>query len=255
MEYIQSKQNAKLKHWRKLLTAKGRRQSGTYLIEGTHLVEEAIKFKQPIKAIMLSDSYDDALLSQIAEYPTYCLRENLSDSLSTTPQPQGIYAELEFPRHDDQILATAKRLLLVDQVQDPGNLGTMIRTADAAGFDAVVLGEGTVDLYNDKVLRATQGSLWHLPIITASLFSLIPQLQEWGVKVCATALHQEAIDYRQLVKNQPIAIIVGNEGSGVDSQLIEQANTAVYIPMYGSAESLNVAVAAGILMFQLAEEN
>lgn len=254
MEYIQSKQNAKIKHWRKLLSAKGRRQSGTYLIEGPHLIEEAIKFQQPIKAIMVDEMYQHALMDGVSKYPIYILSSAASESLSATLQPQGIYAEIELLQNDTASITQAKRLLLIDRVQDPGNLGTMIRTADAAGFDAVVLGEGTVDLYNDKVLRATQGSLWHLPVVSLNLVTLIEQLKEWGVRVYATALHQQAVDYREISSDEAVAIIVGNEGSGVEETLIEQADKPIYIPMQGQAESLNVAVASGIIMFQLTKE-
>lgn len=127
----------------------------------------------------------------------------------------------------------------------------MIRTADAAGYDGVVLGKGTVDVYNDKVLRSTQGSLWHLEVVTLELETAIHALKQQGVPVYATALHQEALAYNELPASDKVALIVGNEGKGVSQTIIDSADKVVYIPMKGKAESLNVAIAAGILMFTL----
>src|SRR5699024_7511376 len=135
-------------------------------------------------------------------------------------------------------------------IQDPGNLGTIIRTADAAGFSNIILGRGTVDLYNDKVIRATQGSLFHIPIVQKDLTESIPRLKESGFSVLATTL-QRAKNYRDIEPSEKTAIILGNEGSGVDETLINMADELVKIPIYGKAESLNVGIAAGILMYYI----
>ena len=140
--------------------------------------------------------------------------------------------------------------MLIDAVQDPGNVGTMIRTADAAGFDAVILGEGTVDLYNDKVIRATQGSIFHLPIIQADLLLKMDELQKQGVVICASTL-EKAVPIESVERTEKMALIVGNEGQGVNPVLIEKADQLVHIPIYGKAESLNVSVAAGIMLYEM----
>ncbi|MCW6663521.1 RNA methyltransferase [Aerococcaceae bacterium NML190073] len=257
MEWIQSKQNARVKNWRKLHTAKGRAQQGVYLIEGTHLVEEAIRYQQQIEHVLVTQHYYEQMsnewLTQVADR-MIMLSDDVMQSVSLTEQPQGIIAIVEMPQQTTW-QPTGKQYLLLDAVQDPGNIGTMIRTADAAGFDGVILGRGTADLYNDKVLRATQGSLWHIEVINHDLEDAIATLQKNAIPVYATALHQEALPYQAVSTQQAVALVVGNEGSGVSQAIIEQADQAIYIPMYGKAESLNVAIAAGILMFQFAQSH
>lgn len=142
-----------------------------------------------------------------------------------------------------------RKLLLVDAVQDPGNIGTMIRTADAAGIDAVVLGKGSADAYNPKTLRSAQGSHFHIPIIRGDLADWIEDLQDREVKVYGTAL-QEAVVYTEVETSGSFALIVGNEGSGIHPQLLAKTDQNVIIPILGQAESLNVAVATGILLYQ-----
>lgn len=247
---ITSKQSAQLKQWKKLLTTKGRRKAEQYIIEGFHLVEEAINCKVDLKYVIVSEK-------QFSKHETFfkaiktdlvLMAENCISELSQTETPQGVLAIVNLPK-SDVLPNKVERALLVDAVQDPGNLGTMIRTADAAGFDAVILGEGTVDAYNEKVIRSTQGSLWHIPIIQMDLTQAITELKQQGVEVLATALHQNAVSYKEIKHKDCLAFIVGNEGSGVSQTLIEQADQSIFIEMPGKAESLNVAVASGILMF------
>ncbi|HEU5140762.1 MAG TPA: RNA methyltransferase, partial [Bacillales bacterium] len=143
--------------------------------------------------------------------------------------------------------------LLVDGVQDPGNIGTMIRTADAAGLSTVILGRGCADPYNGKVLRATQGSLFHLPVVEGDLFEWMAILKKEQIRVFGTAL-EGGEAYPSVSRGDPFALVVGNETSGVDPELLDRADANLYIPIYGDAESLNVSVAAGILMYHLAAE-
>ena len=143
---------------------------------------------------------------------------------------------------------------MLDAVQDPGNLGTIVRTADAAGFDAVVLGTGTVDLYNDKVLRSMQGSHFHIPVFQADLKDYLPTLKDKGVQVAVTALHRDSKDYTILQGATDVAIVVGNEGQGVSDDVIDLADVVVTIPMFGKAESLNVAIASALLMYKTKEK-
>ena len=125
----------------------------------------------------------------------------------------------------------------------------MIRTADAANYSAVFMSPQTVDIYNDKVIRATQGSLWHLPCISYPLADLIPKLQAAAIKVYSSALDQTSLDYRQVSRDQDLAYVIGNEGQGVSPEIQALSDGLVHIPMPGQAESLNAAVAASILMF------
>jgi len=141
---------------------------------------------------------------------------------------------------------------LLDHVQDPGNVGTLIRTADAAGFSGVILGEGSADIYSTKVLRSMQGSHFHLPVVSANLFEVIDQLKKEKVPVYGTELNPAAITYTSIPESASVALILGNEGQGVQKELLTQTDQNVYIPLYGAAESLNVGVAGGILMYHIA---
>ena len=168
-----------------------------------------------------------------------------------TETTQGILAIVKIENQTEP--PCSGRIIILDAVQDPGNLGTIVRTADAAGFDAVVLGTGTVDLYNDKVIRSMQGSHFHIPVLQADLREYLAALKNQGVEVAVTALHRDSKDYSILQGKSDIAIVVGNEGQGVSSEVIELADVVVTIPMFGKAESLNVAIASALLMYKTKE--
>lgn len=240
---ITSVKNEKVKSWKKLHQTKERKLTNTFLIEGLHLIEEAWKSNWKIKEIIVQNSGE--LPSQYNEFPVEEVSDQVFQHLSQTRTPQGIAAVVEIKR---LIHHEGRRVLLMDAVQDPGNLGTMIRTADAAGFDGIVLGAGTVDLFNDKVVRSTQGSLFHLPISQGNLMNEVGVLREAGFTIWATAL-KKAEKYNDIAVDDKVAIIVGNEGAGVSQKLIEAADKIVTIPIYGQAESLNVSIASAILMY------
>ena len=253
MESISSTKNEKIKELVKLQTAKGRKKAGMYLLEGEHLVEEAIKERAQIKLIVVTsnrlEDYEN-LLAQ-TDVQVLVVSQDVFHKLSMTETTQGILAVVEIVKQE--ILPHKGRLIVLDAVQDPGNLGTIVRTADAAGFDAVILGTGTVDLYNDKVLRSMQGSHFHIPVFQANLQEYLLILKEKGVQVAVTALHRNSKDYSDLQGATDVAIVVGNEGQGVSSDVIELADVLVAIPMFGKAESLNVAIASALLMYKTKE--
>lgn len=246
MKRIESPKNARVKQWKKLLTKKGRDETGLFLLEGFHLVEEAVKSRAPLVELMV-DERTAIPPGWDVSVPVVIVTEAVMKAISSTETPQGIAAVCR------QLLAElegVKTALLIDAVQDPGNLGTMIRTADAAGIDAVILGEGCADVYNPKVVRATQGSLFHLPVVKGDLAQWIARFKEQGIPVYGTAL-ENAVDYRTVPPSSSFALLVGNEGSGVRREWLEMTTETIYIPIYGQAESLNVAVAAGILLYSL----
>jgi RNA methyltransferase, TrmH family len=247
LKHIESTQNPKVKQWKKLLTKKERDKSGTFLVEGFHLVEEALKQHESVIEIIVSDKTGLPPRWDSGEVPVTLVTEEISNSLSDTEAPQGIYAvcrqvQLEVPN--------AKTYLLIDAVQDPGNLGTMIRTADAAGIDAVVVGKGSVDVYNSKVLRSAQGSHFHLPILRGDLDEWVDALKTKNISVYGTAL-EGASAYTDISTDETFALLVGNEGNGVNKDLLGKTTANLYIPIYGKSESLNVAVATGILLYFL----
>ena len=248
MKYIESMQNARVKQWKKLLGKKERDKSRKFLVEGFHLVEEALK-NGLVEDIILKEGTDLPLTWNLESSDLFTVHNDVFAALADTDTPQGIIAVCHKPRFELEE-GGLETILLIDRVQDPGNIGTMIRTADAAGFSAVILGDGCADPYSPKVVRSTQGSLFHLPILKGNLGDWINRLQASGVKVFGTAL-QGAKPYREIERADRFALLVGNEGSGVSKELLEKTDQNVYIPIYGQSESLNVAVAAGILMYGL----
>ncbi|GHH97247.1 TrmH family RNA methyltransferase [Neobacillus kokaensis] len=248
MKYIQSLQNPQVKQWKKLLTKKERDRSGTFLIEGFHLVEEALKEEQVLE-IIVSEKIGLPPRLEMGSTEVIMVTEEIANSLSETETPQGIYAICRQPKPGSG-LSAAKTFLLIDAVQDPGNLGTMIRTADAAGIDAVIVGRGSVDIYNSKVLRSAQGSHFHLPIIRGDLEDWIQELKGKNIPVYGTAL-EGASTYTDILQSEAFGLMVGNEGSGVNKDLLSMTTGNLYIPIYGKSESLNVAVATGILLYYL----
>lgn len=251
MNEIQSKKNTLIKETKKLSQKKYRQQNQQYLIDGWHLVQEAIKAKADIQTIFVTphgyEEYRERL--DTVNAAVYLITDEIAAYLSELPTPQGIFAVVA---KNDQLPEQLKgNWLILDNVQDPGNVGTMIRTADAAGFAGVFLGTGTADLYSSKVLRSMQGSNFHLPIVEGAIPDFIAALRAEEVMIYGTELNKDALAYTN-IKHYPAAFILGNEGQGVQKELLALTDQNVYIPIYGEAESLNVAIAAGILMYHAA---
>lgn len=245
---IESTQNSLVKHWKKLVTTKKERDlTKEFLVEGFHLVEEAMK--QPDLVIQLLVREDiDIPASWTA--PVIELTAAVAKEISETEQTQGVFAYCKQPQYEEADKHQWKTLLLIDAVQDPGNIGTMIRTADAAGLDAVILGKGCADPFNPKTVRSAQGSHFHIPVVREELTVWMERLKDNSIPVVGTGL-QQAIPLNELETQSSFALLVGNEGSGVNEKFLSQADHVVKIPLYGKAESLNVAVATGILLYTL----
>lgn len=238
------------KHGKKLQTRKGRDKTGTYLVEGFHLVEEALRQDGLVLELLVSSGVSVPEEWLKGDYDVFEISTEISHLISETMTEQGVFAVVA-TSEPDMMLLYGKKLLLVDAVQDPGNVGTLIRTADAAGYDCVVLGKGSADLYNPKVIRSTQGSHFHIPVIQADLFDWIANLEEEGVPVIGAVLDDQAKSLNDMTKRDTLALMVGNEGNGISPELQDRLSEKVYIPIYGDSESLNVAVAAGILLYGL----
>lgn len=242
---ISSLQNDYVKQWRKLHRKKERINTSSFIIEGFHLVEEARRSKWIIKQMIVEENVPYP--NWCEHYPLFICTKDVFAHISQTKTPQGIAAVVEMKLEEK---VEGDFILLLDQIQDPGNVGTMIRTADAAGFSAVIAGTGTVDMYNEKVIRATQGSLFHLPMIQANLYEQIKKLKRDGYTIWAATL-TNAIEFTHTSKDKKVGLIVGNEGAGIQKDILELADKKVHIPIHGKAESLNVSVAAGVLMYYL----
>jgi len=248
LKRIESNKNPQIKQWKKLHTKKERDKNGIFMIEGFHLVEEALNNDAIIRELIISETIEIPKNWNVDNLAITIVTDKIMQEISDTDTSQGVAAICE--QYSKIEADSYSRVLLVDAVQDPGNLGTMIRTADAAGIDAVIIGDGSVDVYNSKVLRSTQGSIFHIPIMKENLHETIARLKQNGVKVYGTSL-KNAIDYKEATIGDSFALIVGNEGNGVHPELLEKTDQNLYIPIYGKSESLNVAVAAGILLYHL----
>ena len=243
MTIITSKANSVVKNAKKLHQKKYRKSA--YLIEGWHLFEEAVQAGVRIEKIFALESYRD----QLAAFPqTVWVSEDILRDLADTQTPQGIVAVIQKEEVGLPDFSQGKFLFLED-VQDPGNVGTMIRTADAAGFTGVIVSDKSADIYSLKTLRSMQGSHFHLPIYRMSLTSFVEEAKKSNLPILATTLSKESKDYRELSPLKNFALVMGNEGQGISSVMAESADQLVHIGMKGRAESLNVAIAAGILMF------
>ena len=243
MTIITSKANSVVKNAKKLYQKKYRKSA--YLIEGWHLFEEAVQAGVTIEKVFALESYRD----QLVAFPqTIWVSEEILLDLADTQTPQGIVAVIQKEEVGLPDLHQGKYLFLED-VQDPGNVGTMIRTADAAGFTGVIVSDKSADIYSLKTLRSMQGSHFHLPIYRMPLVSFVEEAKKSNLPILATTLSRESKDYRELSSLENFVLVMGNEGQGISSVMAESADQLVHIGMKGRAESLNVAVAAGILMF------
>jgi len=237
---ITSKDNYNYKIWSKLSQKKHRQKEQLFLVEGEHLVREAEE-AGVIEALLVCEGtffetdVDVTFLSQ-----------PLFEKLASTVTTAGVMAVC---RMWESKIRVHQRLLLVDGIQDPGNLGTLIRSALAFGFDGLIMSEDTVDVYNEKVVRATQGALFHLAISRRNLMEYVSDLQKSGVVVYAATLNDGAKVMGDVMPAENMAFVVGNEGAGIRESLMEVCDGRVVIEMSSLVESLNVGVAGSILMY------
>ncbi|NGP45001.1 RNA methyltransferase [Bacillaceae bacterium SIJ1] len=249
MKTIHSTQNSFVKQLKKLHKKKYRDQMSQFLIEGPHLFAEALSAGQVMPYLLVEEDKLQTFQPPKDSEVIIC-SEDVIRTLSQTESPQGIIAVchiLKPPMTD--ILQSNCSLALLDDIQDPGNLGTLIRTAEVLGMTAVVLGKHCADMYNSKAVRATQGALFHLPVIRDDLNGLVNKLAQANVPIFATAMDGLPLEKVQIERKY--AVVFGNEGRGIDEHLLSAANERISIPMAGKTESLNVTVAAGIVMYGL----
>ena len=238
METITSLQNSKVKKWTALHKKKERDLTGLFLIEGEHLIQEALK--EGIVETIITDTS-----SPFDFEHTVLVTDSIMKKLSENVSQVHLIAVCH---KLDQQVKDMKRVILLDGVQDPGNLGTLIRTAVSFSFNCVYVSEETVDLYNDKTIRSTQGALFHIPVIRCNLNDVVKELQHDHFTIVATSL-EESKTISEIKPVSRMGFIFGNEGQGVSKQLQEAANERLRIEMHGF-ESLNVAVAGGIVMYE-----
>ena len=252
---IESADNRKLKLIRKLSSRKHRDALGKYVIEGINLVEEAIRKNADIEFVVASEDFEsdrlDAISGGIGEI--HLVGRDIYEKISDTENGSGVIAVVRRSYDRDRVIAsidTGDNVLVLDRVQDPGNIGTMIRTAVAAGYRAVLLIKGCADIYSPKVLRATAGMIFNLPVLFADDASeAVSILHELGLRVFVTE-PEAKLAYYETDLSSGAALVIGNEGRGVSEELASLADERITLPMEGSVESLNAAVAAAILMYE-----
>lgn len=239
MEIISSLDNKKIKNLSKLLIKKYRDSENKFLIDGEHLVEEAYKCGLLLEVVMTTDC--EIEMDVPTTYVTYDVLRKLSNAMN----PQKIVGVCKKFDNDKKI---GDKVLILDDLQDPGNLGTIIRSSVAFGIDTIVMSENTVDLYNDKVIRASEGMLFHIAIIRRNLNELLKEMHLNGYLIYGTKV-DGGTDVSKIDFGEKIGFIVGNEGAGVKKELLLQCDDYIYIPMDKKCESLNVGVATSIILY------
>lgn len=259
MERITSKDNEKIKWLIKLQNSrKVRQESASFVAEGMRLAQEVLRCGLPLQQVFASDdgaaryaSVWNALCQKASA--AYLISDGLEAKISSVQTPQGIYCVCGMPRHTfGQIAGLGEKFLALDHLQDPGNLGTIIRTADAFGADGILLSEGCADCYSPKVLRSTMGSVFRLPIWTVpDLAQTLKELHQAGFSTFGAALDETAICLGIFSFPQKSVAVVGNEGNGISRPVLDACRQTLYIPMKGETESLNAGVAASLILWEM----
>ena len=268
MQVISSKDNEQIKTIRKLKEKKYRDETNRYIVEGIKLVREAIEEKADIKMIVICEDCEEeslknakspnsnieqGLLYEIAKYECIYVTQKIFNLLSEVQTPQGILAVVEKGDNSENINYSEDIILVLDGIQDPGNLGTILRTADSANLKQIIISENTADPYSPKVVRSTMGAIFRINIIRSNnLIQTLQTIKKHKFEVIATSLETSESIYD--IKYNKKVIVIGNEANGVSKEILDIADKKVKIPMLGKTESLNASVAAGILIYEYVRE-
>lgn len=242
---IASTKNETYKYIKSLQTKKARMKNRQYTIEGIKSVKDAISSGADIAFIAVSDK----LQEEFSACNIYVIKDEIFAPLCDTDTPQGVLAVINMPQEDEKAL-DKELYLLCDKVNDPGNMGTIIRICDAADCGLLLM-EDTVDIYSPKTVRASMGSFFHIKAISGLTREDIIKMKESGYKVISGALSENTIDFKEADYSGKTIIVVGNEANGITDEILSISDTIVKIPIYGKAESLNVAVAASLLVYEV----
>jgi TrmH family RNA methyltransferase len=255
MQTITSKDNELIKHIRKLKDKKYRDESNEYVVEGVKLVEEAVKENAKIKQIIVCEdttrTYEipTHIMLEIAKYECISVSDKIFNIITQVTNPQGIMAIIEKNAQNAKIDYTQDIIVVLDDVQDPGNLGTILRTVDSIGLNQIIVSKGTADAFNSKVVRSTMGAIFRIKIIEVeNLAQAIKEMRKHHFKLMVTSLQTKNsiydIDFYKKI------IVIGNEANGVSKEIQDMADEKAKIPMLGRTESLNASVAAGVVMYE-----
>ena len=255
MQTITSKDNELIKHIRKLKDKKYRDESNEYVVEGVKLVEEAVKENAKIKQIIVCEdttrTYEipTHIMLEIARYECISVSNKIFNIITQVTNPQGIMAIIEKNAQDAQLDYSQDIIVVLNDVQDPGNLGTILRTVDSIGLNQIIVSKGTADAFNSKVVRSTMGAIFRIKIIEVeNLAQAIKEMRKHHFKLMVTSLQTKNSIY-DIDFNKKI-IVIGNEANGVSKEIQDMADEKAKIPMLGRTESLNASVAAGVVMYE-----
>ncbi len=255
MQIITSKDNEIIKNIRKLKEKKYRDLSNEYIVEGIKMIREAIAEEAVIKLIVVCEdnvnngAIDKKLLYEIAKYECIYVSKKVFDLISDVQTPQGMLAVIEKENSEDKIDYTEDVIVVLDGIQDPGNLGTILRTIDSVGLKQVIVSKDTADSYNPKVVRSTMGAIFRVKVIeSANLLDTLKNMKKHKYKIMATSLNESKsiydVDYNKKV------IVIGNEANGVEKEILDVSDEKIKIPMLGKTESLNASVATSIILYE-----
>ncbi len=256
-KYIKSKNNPLIRQIQRLAEKRHRLRDRLFFVEGTKFVRDGLVAGWHAEYLLMAESLDipDFLIETLTN--SCCTRhvlrvpDRLYESVTDTESPQGILAVFEYRHFELKDVLQDKRLLLIlDCVQDPGNMGTIIRTADAAGFTGVIALQGSVDVYNPKVVRATAGSIFHIPVVTGgNADEIFQKLHESGIRIYAASPGDGHKPY-DINLRADAAVVIGNEASGIRDGVLKMSDSTLTLPVPGRAQSLNASVAAGVIMYE-----
>lgn len=255
MQVISSKENELIKHIKKLKDKKERDISGEYLIEGVKLIKEAIQEKAKIKQIIICDECERTeiiaqdLMYEIAKFDCIYVTKKIFEYITEVKTPQGILAIIEKESNEQNIDYNQEIIVALDGIQDPGNLGTILRTVDSVRLTQILVSKDTADCYNPKVVRSTMGAIFRVKVIECEdLEKTLKEIKKHKFSIVITSLQTENsifdVEYKKDV------IVIGNEANGVSEKIQNLADKKVKIPMLGKTESLNASVATGIILYE-----
>ena len=254
MQRITSKDNSIIKHIKRLKEKKYRAEYGEYIIEGLKLIKEAVQENAEIKYIVVCDGCDNSeiieshLKYEMARLDFIYVPQNIFKMISDVENPQGVLAVIR-KKTNDEINIKEEVILALDDIQDPGNLGTILRTADSVGLKQILVSKGTADCFNPKVVRSTMGAIFRVNVIECEdLKHTLKELQNKEYKVMITSLKAKNSIYNTDYNKK--VIVIGNEANGVSKEIQNIADEKVIIPMLGKTESLNASVATGVILYE-----
>lgn len=251
MQVISSKANEQIKHIKKLFQKKYREEYSEFVIEGIKIVKEALAEKVNLKSIYINEQNKDEILREIPEIEkmnTSIVENSVFCDISDVVNPQGIIAIVE-KASSNKISYDEKLFLILDGISDPGNMGTIIRTADSLNMKQIIVSKNTLDIYNPKVVRSTMGAIFRVNVIyVEDLVKEVENLKSREIKVYSTDLRTDKSIYSINYENS--AIVIGNESNGVSREVLDASSDRIKIPMNGKTESLNAAVATSIVLYE-----